>query len=96
MTSTPPNHAYTHEGMAHFADTGPAGTRCGQCIFYRYKRESTRETFNPKTNTYMKRLYATKGCKKFYQLTGRHGPEIDSDYSACKYFEGYPPAPAST
>ena len=60
-------------GMAHFAGTGPDGTTCRNCEFYRFFREDR------------PRLHG--GCKKYLLLTGRHGPAIDGSNASCKYFE---------
>jgi hypothetical protein len=27
------------------------------------------------------------GCKKFYQLTGNHGPRVPAHAAACRYFQ---------
>lgn len=65
-------------GMAYFEGTGPSGKKCGDCKRRGYMRRSTRDE---------NRLYRVQGCEKFKSLSGRHGPAVDKDWRACKYFE---------
>lgn len=63
----------THQGMAHFAGTGPQGAICKACEFFGglAKGDLTR----PAT------------CQKFRSLTGKQGQKIPPSACACKYFE---------
>jgi len=63
--------------MAHFAGTGPLNSRCADCKFYGYYRESR-----------FGKSYRTTACMMFKKLTGKHGPEFDRMLLSCKYFEG--------
>lgn len=71
----------THRGMAFFAGTGPLGKKCGDCKFRGYQRERS-TTANGNSV-----FYRSGGCAKFKHLSGKHGPEINGSWSACKYFE---------
>jgi hypothetical protein len=66
----------TAPGMAHFAGSGPEGKTCGDCAHKGY----IRERHNGKH-------YRHGGCAKFKVLTGSHGPAIEANLKACKYFE---------
>ena len=79
----------TAPGMAHFAGTGPSGKTCGDCVNRGYYRKRTPK-FNERTNEWVEKSYKTAGCAKFNQLTGNHGPTIDTKLHACKYFEEKP------
>jgi hypothetical protein len=73
-------------GMASFHGTGPLDKTCGDCVFRGYYRQvSTRKRDYPGDNGL--RTVKVGGCEKFRQLTGRHGPVIQRDWHACKYFE---------
>jgi len=73
-----PNSEDVMPGMAFFAGTGPAGKTCGDCCFRGYYRKTMRghEEHTSRTNA----------CKAFSQLTGRHGPVVRREWSACKYY----------
>lgn len=75
----------THKGMAHFAGTGPAGTFCRGCKFWK-------ESGN------VSHLYYSSGgkhgarlkphpCQKFKHLTGSIGPGVPHNARSCKYFD---------
>jgi hypothetical protein len=68
----------SHAGMAHFADTGPAGTTCGACVFLDDK-------FVGKPRK--ERRLQQPGCRKYFQLTGWHGGTVPTSTPSCRYFE---------
>jgi hypothetical protein len=59
-----------------------------------YSREISRELTNEKTGETYRRIRATESCRKFFELTGKHGPAILSTCLACKYYEEKPKAQA--
>lgn len=72
-----PNKADALPGMAHFAGTGPIDKKCGDCVFrgyYRHEHDARKHN----------------GCRKFKSLTGNNGPEVRSDWRACRHFEQKP------
>jgi hypothetical protein len=71
----------THKGQAHFANSGPFGATCGDCVFLGYHQQH----FN-KAGDLIKATYRG-GCKKFHELTGKHGEIVPANASACRYFE---------
>jgi hypothetical protein len=71
----------THAGMAHFANTGPLGATCGECVFWGYYRQ-----IQNRASDNIKAVHR-KGCKKFHQLTGEHGAVVPANAAACRYFE---------
>jgi hypothetical protein len=71
----------THEGQAHFGNTGPFGATCGDCIFLGYHQNRRNKAGDSIGATYR------GGCHKFYELTNKHGPIVPANASACKYFE---------
>jgi hypothetical protein len=79
--------ARTVPGQAHFAGTGPFAATCGDCVFCTYwKRIKNASGDVIKTSK-------SSGCKKFYELTGRHGPALAPGTDACRYFERREPKP---
>lgn len=74
----------TAPGMAHWAGSGPAGAKCGNCRFYGY------EFVKPNGNHSFKR----SACGKFYAMTRRHGGSLEECQIACKYFDLNPQQPA--
>ena len=74
--------ALTTPGQAHFADGGPFGATCGGCAFLGYER-AVRDRDGSTTGT-----RKTSGCRKFHELSGKHGPAVPKGARACKYFEG--------
>jgi len=70
----------THPGQAHFANTGPFGATCGDCLFLGYRQQIRNET-----GDIVKTVRRT-GCKKFYELTNKHGPAVPAHAAACRYF----------
>jgi hypothetical protein len=71
----------THPGQAHFANSGPFGATCGDCVFLGYHRQ-----IRNKSGDTVKTVHRG-GCKKSYELTGNHGPVVPADAAACRYFE---------
>ena len=66
--------ARSHEGMAHFAATGPAGKYCADCGFWRgYIKPSSGHTMDGQ-------------CAKFQLMTGTRGLNIPGAAASCKYF----------
>jgi hypothetical protein len=76
----------TVPGMAYFANTGPFGKTCGDCINRGYRRLRSPK-FDAKLNEWVEKSYNYNGCAKFKELTGNNGPVIDSLLHSCKYFE---------
>lgn len=77
-------------GMAYFAGTGPFARTCGECIHRGYSRQSTTGRWDEATQQMMHRSYRVQGCAEFKRLAGHHGPAVDSDNEACKYFKAKP------
>jgi hypothetical protein len=71
----------THPGMAHFANTGPFGRTCGECVFLGYYRK-----YRNSSGDLIKTAHR-QGCAKFLQLTRIHGARVPASAAACKYFE---------
>jgi len=71
----------THKGQAYFGNSGPFGATCGECVFLGYYQPH----FN-KAGDLIKSTYHD-GCKKFHELTGKHGPVVPASAPACRYFE---------
>jgi hypothetical protein len=71
----------THQGQAYFGNTGPFGATCGECIFLGYYQNH----FN-KAGDLIKSTHRG-GCKKFHELTGKHGEIVPANAPACRYFE---------
>src|SRR5262245_23278724 len=70
----------TRRGMAHFANTGPFGATCGECISLGYFQQR-RNDLGVVTHTTHR-----KGCEKFYRLTGEHGDVLPFNTPAGRYF----------
>jgi hypothetical protein len=69
----------TVPGMAHWAGSGPVDTWCSTCWFfgyYRNNRNSPGEIIASK--------FRPRGCGKYHELTGRHGPDLDGNPEACR------------
>jgi hypothetical protein len=65
-----------HIGMAYFGGTGPPGATCGTCVHKSYTHADADGTL--------------RGCAMFNKLTGKHGPAIQAQWDACKYYEKKP------
>lgn len=77
-------------GMAFFCGTGPAGTKCGDCLHRGYRRESRSGRWDERLQQTIHRSYSVLKCAVFKKMTGRHGADVDSDNPSCKYFEQKP------
>jgi hypothetical protein len=67
-------------GMAHFAATGPFGTTCKECIYlgdWKQTRNASGEIVSTKR---------WGGCRKFRELTGKHGDAVPPGTESCRYF----------
>jgi hypothetical protein len=71
----------THQGQAYFANTGPFGATCHECIFWGYFQQHRDKAGNSTRTTFR------KSCAKYHVLTGRHGAIVPANASACRYFE---------
>lgn len=67
------NLVRTHQGMAHFAGTGPVGATCKGCTHF-------------STPSHAAAARAAT-CQKYQRLTGKQGQKIPPSADACKYFE---------
>ena len=76
-------------GMASFAGTGPAGKTCESCAQRGYWR-ARKSKFNPRTGLIEERGYQSSSCRMFLTLTHSHGPAVDKNWRACKYYEANP------
>ena len=73
-------------GMAYFAGTGPAGKTCGDCANRGYYREAVHGHWSEADGAVVYSTYRTQKCTQFKAMTGKHGPDVKSEYAACKYF----------
>jgi hypothetical protein len=80
-----PEHWQVKPGMAHFANTGPAGTKCGSCAHRGYYKPATR--WNKKGNHWEEYQQNVNSCGKYHKLTGKHGPPVGEDWASCKYYD---------
>jgi hypothetical protein len=71
----------TYPGQAHFANTGPFGATCGDCVFLGYQRQIRNNSGDT-----IKTVHRS-GCGKFHELTNMHGPVVPAHAAACRYFE---------
>lgn len=81
LTDIDPKHLSTAPGMAFWAGSGPFGKCCHECRFWKYERGIRNDAGD------VVAAKSSKGCFKFYQLTGTHGPKIEGSLRSCKYFE---------
>ena len=73
-----PSKGDVRPGMAHYSGSGPDGMTCGRCAHRGYLRF---------TDT---RGYTTGACAMFHKLTTKHGPSVNKNWAACRYFERHP------
>jgi hypothetical protein len=73
--------AQTQPGQAHFAGTGPFAATCGECMSWNYWRRICNASGD------LVRTTKSQGCKKYFELTGKHGPALPPGTDACRYFE---------
>jgi hypothetical protein len=71
----------TRPGMAHWANSGPFGATCGECIFLGYFK--TRRTTAGDTV----KTQHVRACAKYRALTGKHGAVLPVNTPSCRYFE---------
>ena len=64
----------TRPGMAHFAATGPAEARCADCRY-----------LGPANG-----MVESASCRKYEEITKRHGPKVFKRTPACRYFARRP------
>lgn len=88
MTKLPgvPDRDDVRPGMASYFGTGPLGSTCGNCRFYGYYKAG-KDKVNPRTQLFESRQVKTLGCKMYATLTHSHGPAVNKDWAACKYWE---------
>jgi hypothetical protein len=80
----------TRPGMAHWSGTGPVGTACSGCAFFGYEA--------PRRNDHGDTVGAVRksqSCRRFFQLTGTHGPPLPPFTPSCRHFQGKPNPRAS-
>lgn len=82
-----PDRSEAVPGMAYFAGTGPFARTCGECVHRGYSRQSETGRWNEETRETVYRSYRVQACAEFKRLAGHHGPAIDADNDACKYFK---------
>jgi sarcosine oxidase delta subunit len=71
----------TRPGQAHWAGSGPSGKNCGSCSFLGYFKQHR----NASGDTV--RSEHTGGCRRYFELTGHHGPVVPANAGACRHFE---------
>src|SRR5262245_31999328 len=71
----------TVRGQAHFANTGPLGTTCGECRFRGYDRAIQDAHGNTLTTQHV------GGCAKYRELAGKHGPALPASTPSCRYYQ---------
>src|SRR5262245_49495214 len=74
--------AATRPGMAHFANTEPFGTTCGECVFLGYFK--TTRSFRADGTAKSKHVRA---CEKYRELTGKHGAVLPINTPSCRHFQ---------
>ena len=78
--------ALTYEGMAHFANTGPAGKTCGDCRFFDYQQAKGYQS------EHSDHALTKAPCLKAREIstgTARRKvkyPDIPARAFACRYF----------
>jgi len=71
----------THAGQAHWANGGPFGATCAECVYLGYFRQ-----VRSKSGDVVKAVHHG-GCKKFHEFTSKHGPVVPGHAAACRHFE---------
>lgn len=78
------------EGMAFFEGTGPEGKTCGGCIHRGYARFRAPK-WSEDAKDFVEKSYRVTSCALFKAMSGEHGPSVNKDWKACKYWsEAYP------
>jgi hypothetical protein len=73
-------------GMAFFPNTGPFGKTCETCAHRGYWRKG-KDKFNVRTGMIEEKQVRSLGCRMFLKLSDKHGPRVDKNWRACKYYE---------
>ena len=81
-----PDRDSVQPGMAHLEGSGPAGKTCEHCTHRGYFRTG-KAKFNSRTGMIEQNPVRTMGCRIFLKLTHRHGPAVNKDWRACRYFQ---------
>ena len=68
-------------GMAHFAATGPFGTKCADCASYGYWRKIPNAAGDAVGTKFRK-----GACAKYFELTRQHGPAVPAGTESCRHF----------
>jgi hypothetical protein len=68
-------------GMAHFANTGPFGTTCGECMYFGYHKARRTAAGDPIKSKHV------RACAKYYELTGKHGAVLPANTPSCRHFQ---------
>ena len=78
MTKLPgiPDKDEIRPGMASWYGGGPKGKTCGTCVHRGYWKDNGKKTM---------------GCAEFHRMSGRHGPAVNSYWSACKHYQSNEP-----
>lgn len=72
----------THQGMAHFAATGPEKETCRTCVHWKFEKH-----YFSKGGRHGGQLKPC-ACRKFRELkNGEPGPSVPHNALACKYWE---------
>lgn len=71
----------THQGMAHFAGTGPIGATCRECKFWQHQK--TWSSASGKGHG----MPMPARCMRYRQLMHERGKMVPHDARACKHFE---------
>lgn len=83
-----PQAAAIVPGMAYWPSSGPKGATCGKCVSRGYYRESRKEFFNVEAGESYHKTYRVTKCAMFRKMSGgKHGANVKSDQSGCKFFE---------
>lgn len=69
----------TYVGQAHFA-VGP--DQCSSCLFHGYWQQ-----FRGSSGDIVGTQERKTSCKKFFELTGQHGPGVPDHAWACRHYE---------
>lgn len=72
--------------MAHYEGSGPPGKTCGDCYYRGYYRDKAKGRFDTATHEIVHDRYRVQACFKYYIMMSQHGPAVDRDYKACRYF----------
>jgi len=68
-------------GMAHWAGTGPVGTTCRECHFYKF------EGYKSKRGGFSGGVLKLGICNKYLSMMRSAGSKVPFETPSCKYFE---------